>query len=415
MRRIVALFVLAMTLATGCSLTKTSPRPVSTTEENPAGPATIKLGLVTGIQNPELDAVVAAFQDKFPAYRVETVRLPADQAAVTRAVTNGEVDLIPGANFYAWQPEINGAMADLSPYLRTPGISTSHLDWFLDGMRSQGIVELPYAVVPTAVVYNRDLARNAGVTIPETGWTWDQFRDTAKRLTRQDGDSRTWGFHTDQLIVPVAVWVKQAGGPPSNRPSTDSLPDALQYFSNLIYVDRSAAPPRKSLGEKLEDLFANGKAAMTITILPDANGGQTLPFEWGFAPIPSQPGARPVLFVWARTVAMSKNAPNRDAAWQFLKYLIGPDAAMVLAAAGELPCYPAEEAKLTWLQGKPGLPKSIKSLLDAQWIGLYSFPKAGVDRDGLLIGATLNAFESATSWQSAAAEYAKQARASGLK
>ena len=34
--------------------------------------------------------------------------------------------------------------------------------------------------------YNRDLFDKAGITYPTTGWTWDEFREVAKKLTIKD-------------------------------------------------------------------------------------------------------------------------------------------------------------------------------------------------------------------------------------
>lgn len=419
MRRTIALFMLTIVVATGCSGGKPPPLKATGRSEAASGaPATIKLGVLRGWNgDPNLDALIAAFQDRYPAFRVEQIKLDADQSVIAEAMSRGDVDLMQSGSGLLGKALAEGVMADLSPYLATAGVPTASLDWFLAAASDQGkIRELPYAVYPMAIVYNREMARAAGVAIPEAGWTWDEFRDIAKRLTRQDGGSQTWGFATDIPAVPVSGWVKQAGGPPFNRPTAAALGDALLFFSEMIFSDRSMAPPRNwdGSGQPPEDLFGTGKAAMTITYLVGDRTGQTTPFEQGIAPIPNLPGGRPLLFVHAWTLAMSNRSPDPDGAWQLLKFLTGREAAMILAASGDLPCYPSEEAKLTWLQTRPGLPQSVQSLLDAQWITLWWYLSART-RDGLIFDATREAFKAKSNWQSAMRGYTQSAKAAGLE
>lgn len=418
MRRAIALFILAVILASGCSSGKPSSVQQAGGNRAPSGaPTAIKLGVLTGWSAPpRLDAVIAAFQDRFPAYRVEIVSLGADPDAVYQAMSKGEVDLVEGGSGHLSKALEEGALADLTPYLATAGVSTAALSWFLDALAGQGkVLELPYAVYPMGIVYNRDLASAAGVTIPEAGWTWDQFRDIAQRLTKQSGSDRTWGFAMDRPAIPVIGWVKQAGGPPANQPSADSLANALRYFSELIFSDRSTAlrGDWDGKGQPPADLFLEGKAAMTISYLADMRHGQPLPFQAGIAPIPNLPGARPLLFVQASTLAMSSRTPNPAGAWQFLKFLTGPEAAVLLAASGYLPCYPSAEAKLAWLQSKPGLPQSVASLLDAQWITMWWY-LTDRSRDGLIYAATRDAFVQESSWKSAVSAYARRAKLGGI-
>lgn len=419
MRRTLVLVGLALILAAGCSnpLAK-APKQSAGSQTTADAPVTIKLGVVAGLRGkPELEAVVTAFQDQFPKYRVEMVNVAGSPDAVFQVMSHGDVDLIQGGGAHLIRALKENAMADLTPYLGTTGVSTSALDWFLDTVNEQGkTLELPYFVDPQAVIYNSDLAKAAGVTMPEAGWTWDQFREAAQRLTRQSGVRRTWGMENDGFWVPVNSWVKQAGGPPQNQPSETAFANALHYFSDLIFTDHSMVPPRfwGGQGQPPEDLFGTSQAAMTIMELPNPRTGQKLPFEWGVAPLPNHPGARPAMFVEASTLAMSSHAPNPEGAWEFLKFAMGSDAAKVLAATGSLPCYPSEEAKLTWLQRRSELPQSVRSLLDTQWFTMY-WHNTEKTRDGLMFTAMLKAFDNSSSWESAAAEYVKRVQDERLR
>ena len=43
---------------------------------------------------------------------------------------------------------------------------------------------LPKDFSPLAVYYNKKLFDAAGVAYPKDGWTWDEFLDTAQKLTK---------------------------------------------------------------------------------------------------------------------------------------------------------------------------------------------------------------------------------------
>ena len=66
---------------------------------------------------------------------------------------------------------------------------------------------LPQNLSSLVVYYNRDLFDAAGVPYPEAGWTWAEFLDAAKALTRDiDGDglptSMVWGWRTASSASP---------------------------------------------------------------------------------------------------------------------------------------------------------------------------------------------------------------------
>ena len=50
---------------------------------------------------------------------------------------------------------------------------------------------LPQNVSSLVVYYNADLFRDARVSLPASGWSWDEMVDAAERLTRDDDDDGT--------------------------------------------------------------------------------------------------------------------------------------------------------------------------------------------------------------------------------
>lgn len=53
------------------------------------------------------------------------------------------------------------------------------------------------------VLLNKDALDEAGLPVPTYGWTWDDFRDYAKKLTKGEGVDKRYGtyFHTWELYM----------------------------------------------------------------------------------------------------------------------------------------------------------------------------------------------------------------------
>src|SRR5262249_25310527 len=52
---------------------------------------------------------------------------------------------------------------------------------------------LPRETTSTVVCWNKSLFDQAGVKPPSADWSWDDFTETATRLTKGDGPNKVWG------------------------------------------------------------------------------------------------------------------------------------------------------------------------------------------------------------------------------
>ena len=81
-------------------------------------------------------------------------------------------------------------------------IGAAHGGW-LDGLegyanREGGVFFLPYSIDTPMLQYRMDIFEEAGITVPEGQWTWDETRDLAlqaQQFTEEQGDKKIgWGF-----------------------------------------------------------------------------------------------------------------------------------------------------------------------------------------------------------------------------
>jgi multiple sugar transport system substrate-binding protein len=182
-----------------------------------------------------------------------------------------------------------------------------------------------------AVVCNKKLFQKAGLPLPEAGWRWQDFTETAKRLT--DAASGTFGTGWPGVGDEDTVWrmwpliwdlggdVVAADGRSIGFAGTGV--QALQVVETLAR-DRSVYIDPKPGSEQMYQVFASGLMGMVVTgpwQLPDiVDAG----IDYHVVPLPSFSG-RPMTISGPDTWTMFDNGDARvQASRTFLSWLMQP-------------------------------------------------------------------------------------------
>ncbi|WNR42995.1 ABC transporter substrate-binding protein [Paenibacillus roseipurpureus] len=186
------------------------------------------------------------------------------------------------------------------------------------------------------VLLNQNAFEEAGVPLPKEDWTWDDFRDIAKKLTKGEGADKRYGayFHSwGEYANPVAYtdfknpYLKEDGTLQFTDPS-------YKYFFNLRRAmekeDKSARPYADVVGAKLNytSEFANGKAAMlltgswTISSMADTVKNPHT-FKVAFAPIPrsSKTAEFGLSYLNGDYWAAANSSKHKTEAFELIRYL----------------------------------------------------------------------------------------------
>jgi len=115
--------------------------------------------------------------------------------------------------------------------------------------------------------YNRKLFKDAGVEFPKTGWTWNDLRETAKKLTVRDaaGNITQFGYEVPNQFFFVQPWFYSNGTSILNADWTASnmldpkVSESLQFLYDLIHVDKVSPIPGK---DTMDNQFMAGQVAM---------------------------------------------------------------------------------------------------------------------------------------------------------
>jgi len=153
------------------------------------------------------------------------------------------------------------AVRRLDPLMRRDGFKTDALAAPFDvATYKRNFLALPRGQSGTWVLFcNSKLFEEAGVKLPASGWTWDDFLATARALTRSASSgaggapvgSSQWGISLESLADFYYPWLWSNGGEEFDRngqsAAIDQPParDALQWLADLR-LKHKVAPPAVS-------------------------------------------------------------------------------------------------------------------------------------------------------------------------
>ncbi len=229
-----------------------------------------------------------------------------------------------------------GILENLDPYLADE--KNFKLEDFYPGLLNQSrykgaLYGLPRDNDTKVVFVNLKLLREAGVEVPKAGWTWQDLREAALKLTKKeaDGTINQYGYAFEPNDW-WRLWILQNGGElfdantPPDPPTrllinTPEGVSAIQFFADLINKDKvSPAYDMMDTSGKISDMFINGKVAMAFgnhALVPIFSKNKKL--EWDVVPLPM--GKKRVNILDGAGYVINQASKNKAASWQFVKFL----------------------------------------------------------------------------------------------
>jgi multiple sugar transport system substrate-binding protein len=199
---------------------------------------------------------------------------------------------------------------------------------------------LPKDFSPLAVYYNKKLFDAAGLPYPTDGWSWEEFLETAKTLTKTNDSGKVvqWGVQLPAAwTTGFEYWVAAAGGKLISEDGQQfvgvmdapEVVQAVQFYADLYNLHKVAPLPAdmNAFGGGNSE-FDNGTAAMRIFGRWPQTGIKENPnIDLGVVGMPVGRQRADVLF-WGG-FGISALSENKDAAWRFLRYYTGAEGAEI--------------------------------------------------------------------------------------
>lgn len=348
------LWVKVILFLVGCTLLQ------STNQAQPADePITIQF-MVSG--GPPEQAVYAAVVEAFHTkgvqvkgapVQVEMLGIPSTGDFITRLTTDFAAGAPPDVfllNYRRMTQFYNsGALEPLGPWLadstslKEADLFDIALDAFRDGQGN--LVCVPQNISSQVVYYNKQLFDEAGEPYPTGDWTWEEFRQTAIRLTRPDENGDTYpdryGLGLEPALIRMAPWIWQNGGDLVDDPThptrlqldAPATRAAIEFVVNLAQKDGVVPNYNAEAIASQPDRFLAGNIAMYIdsrVFTPTMR--ETVAFEWDVAALPRGKQAANVLH--SDGYCMAADSQRKAAAWAFIEFALSEQGQTIAATLG---------------------------------------------------------------------------------
>lgn len=131
---------------------------------------------------------------------------------------------------------------------------------------------VPLTYSPVFLACNPKLFADNGLEMPTKDWSWEQFAEAAKRMTRDsngDGLNDIYGLGLSSSLYRWPVLARKHSylmrQEASGQLNTDGLAEFLEFIRNLIYKDEISPNIAMNDWELLAQLFDEGRLGMFLT------------------------------------------------------------------------------------------------------------------------------------------------------
>lgn len=294
-----------------------------------------------------LEAAITKYEAANPGVNIEVRAVPFGNLLSTlrSQAASPSGPTITGI-YELWLPElVQAGIADVAPDSFTADVKAN---WPAGLVGSVSVADQVYGypneVNLYALNYNKRLFAEAGIAGPPT--TWDELIDAAEKLTKRQGNTvvqQGFGLINSWpagVVHPWLSFVYSNGGNflDGHSASLDAAAtEAVTELYHRLIFDAKVTDPAmgtanaSTTGPYLQN-FTNGQTAMIVmanwwqSALKDSMGDSF--DDIATAPIPVGPNGttpHPVSYAWLTMVNSNATAEQRTAAWEFLKWLDGPD------------------------------------------------------------------------------------------
>ena len=231
---------------------------------------------------------------------------------------------------------------------------------------------LPTVQDRNRLVINKTMFDEAGIEIP-TEWTFEEFREIAKKLTHGEGQDKVYGmFWNTQQSISQAIgqltcqtlggdWSYKEGNDKESNFTDPSVIAAVELLDNMMNVDGSSPTHVDSTTQKLsqESMFLAGKSAMTFGswIFRNVKNTEEYPHDFvtAFAPHPVyKEGERNYTQGnGGDFISINSKSEHIDEAWEFVKWY-ATEGMLPLVEGGRIPTattYDTEEVSAAFMKG----------------------------------------------------------------
>lgn len=329
-----------------------------------------------------MQPLIDGFEAANPGIKVEIVDIPsADYTTKLSVMLNGgsDVDAFWIKDGDTTRDIANkGQLADLSGYIARDGIDLADFSGLAERFVMDGkTVAIPVSTGYYVLFYNKDIFDAAGEPYPSNDMTWTQWEELCGKLTSGSGTEKKYGglLHTWQACV--QNWGVQDG----RHTIMDTDYSFLKpYYEMALRMQDSGSimdfATLKTGNIHYSGPFLQGDVAtmpmgtwFMTTIIQKKEAGES-DVNWGIAALPHPDDVPAGWTVGSVTpFAINEASKNKDAAWEFAKFLASPEGAKIYADGFAIPSRSTDDT-LKAIASAEGMPEGAHEALKVQNISL---------------------------------------------
>ena len=279
-----------------------------------------------------LKPILANFEKEYPNIKVDFMHIPQNyfQKIHLLFASNTPPDVIFINNHYLPVYANAGLLEPLSANDNFYRKSLEALSW------KNTLYAVPRDISTLVIFYNKDLFKKNRLSLPSDNWTFEEFLQTAKKLSH-DGVFGI-GFEEDTLFY-LPYLMSEGGGILSDDLSRIIISDkksqkGLNFYADLRKKYHVAPLKEESASATMAQMFLQGRIAMHLSgrwLVPKFR--EDASFDWDVVQFPAG-DAGSVVPLDSSGWAVSKNSKHKDAAKLLVNYLSSKESSQKFTESG---------------------------------------------------------------------------------
>ncbi len=338
--------------------------------EASAGETTLKWALWDIASTTYYEPLIKAYEAKNPNVKIEMLDLgSADFMTMLQTQLSGgdsSIDVvtikdIPGYNNLVKR----NLLLNLNDKIKSEGVDLSLYGGTTDQISVDSkLYGIPFRSDFWLVYYNKDVFDKANVAYPDNDMTFAEYDALARKMTSGTGANKVYGAHYHTWRSAVQLFGILDGKNTIVGGTYDFLKPYYQMVLNQqkdgVVQDYATL---KTSSTHYSGVFYNNSVAMMnmgswfiATLINQIEQGKTEVQNWGLAKYPHAEGVPAGTTLGTITsLGVSNASKKKDAAFDFVKFVTGPEGAEIIAKTGTIPAIKtAEVVKI--IAAKPGFP-----------------------------------------------------------
>jgi len=316
------------------------------------------------------EPLIKAYEAKNPNVTIEMLDLgSADFMTMLQTQLSGgdsSIDIvtikdIPGYNNLVKR----NLLMNLNDKIKSEKVDVSLYGGTTDQISVDGkLYGIPFRSDFWVIFYNKDVFDKAGVAYPDNDMTFAEYDALARRMTSGTGAAKVYGAHYHTWRSAVQLFGILDG----KNTIVDGTYNFLKPYYEMVLSQQKDGIVQdyatlKTSSTHYSGVFYNNSVAMMnmgswfiATLINQIEQGKTEVKNWGLAKYPHAEGVPAGTTLGTITsLGVSNASKKKDAAFDFVKFVTGPEGAQIIAKTGTIPAIKdAEVVKI--IASKPGFP-----------------------------------------------------------